>query len=69
MLHELNMVARNYELVSKKQNEEAQTNSIIDPDKFPIQRLAVDLVTEHESLWTTKVGKEMLRYVEAFHGH
>lgn len=36
MLHEVNMAARNEELVYVKQNEESASTALLDPDSFPI---------------------------------
>jgi len=45
-LHEINMVARHKQLVSTKRKVESEELGIIDPDKFPINRLSADLITE-----------------------
>ena len=69
ILHEVNMVARQQDLIYVKRNQESESNAIIDPDKFPINRLSADLITEYESVWTTEYGKKMLRQVERYVGH
>ena len=69
MLHELNMVARDEPLVYPKVESAANTQEIIDPDKFPINRLSGDLVKEYDHLWASKKGKAMLREVERYVGH
>ena len=53
LLHEVHMVARDRPLVVEKRHQEATSTetAILDPDKFPIQRLSADLVKEHQSLW------------------
>ena len=40
---------------------------MVDPDKFPINRLSADLVKERASLW--EIEPELLDEVEHFHGH
>ena len=56
MLHEINMAARDEELVFRKKSqseEEAASSEIMDPDKFPINRLSGDLVKEYDNLWNS----------------
>ena len=60
MLHEVNMVARHDELVFIKRQQESAAGGLIDPDKFPIQRLSTDLITEYESIWSTENGKSKI---------
>ena len=67
MLHELNMVARDRELIVEKRQLEAEITDVVDPDKFPINRLSADLVKERASLW--EIEPELLDEVEHFHGH
>ena len=69
MLHEINMVARHQELVYPKKNKENEETAIIDPDKFPINRLSGDLVKEYESIWSTKKGRKMQQQIEKYFGH
>lgn len=70
LLHEIHMVARDHELVYLKTPEEDRDSAeIMDPDKFPINKLTVDLIKEYESIWSTKKGKKMRRRVEKYFGH
>lgn len=69
MLHELNMAARHKELVSTKRSVANEELGIMDPDKFPINRLSMDLIVELQSIWDTEQGKKMLNKVEAYVGH
>ena len=67
MLHELNMVARDRHLIMEKREQASEGTEIIDPDKFPINRLSADIVKERESLWD--VEPTLLDEIEHFHGH
>jgi hypothetical protein len=69
MLHEVNMVARHEELVYIKRQQENAAGGLIDPDKFPIQRLSADLITEFESIWETERGKKKIKEIEKYVGH
>lgn len=70
LLHEIHMVARDHELVYLKMPKENEESAeIMDPDKFPINKLTADLIKEYESIWSTKRGKKMRRAVEKYFGH
>ena len=45
------------------------SSAIMDPDKFPINRLSGDLVKEFDCLWTSKKGKAMMKEIERYVGH
>lgn len=63
------MVARDEQLIFLKREQEAASAEVLDPDKFPINRLSSDLIKEHVSLWETKKGERMLNEVERYVGH
>ena len=69
MLHEINMVARDEQIIMLKRHREVDSAELMDPDKFPIQRLSSDLIKEYESVWETKKGKRMLNEIEKYVGH
>jgi len=52
-----------------KREKEVDSAELLDPDKFPIQRLSGDLLKEYESIWETKKGKRMLNEIESYVGH
>ena len=52
-----------------KREKEVDSAELLDPDKFPIQRLSGDLLKEYESVWETKKGKRMLNEIETYVGH
>ena len=63
MLHEINMVARDHPLIGLKKEragDASDSTDIVDPDKFPIQRLSRDLIKEYESLWHTEQAVQLV---------
>lgn len=50
MISSMHELTRHKEIVVKKRARSDQT-SLLDPDKFPIQRISGDLIEEYESLW------------------
>mmetsp|Transcript_21675 Transcript_21675/g.33378 ORF Transcript_21675/g.33378 Transcript_21675/m.33378 type:complete len:156 (+) Transcript_21675:310-777(+) len=70
ILHEINMAARDEKLLFlKRERDHAESQEILDPNMFPINRLSEDLVKEYDSVWNTKFGQRMLNDVERYIGH